>query len=81
MPAPPNNLQDAYLRKLRAIAAQQLASTLKYLEPANALPLWSVTIETKANVDAARSAGSLPSAVNARNYRMETPQGESAAGR
>jgi len=38
---------DEFLKKLRSIQAQHLATTLKYLEPANALPVWSVTVTTK----------------------------------
>jgi hypothetical protein len=39
----------AFNAKLKSLQATQLAATLKYLEPANALPIWPVTIETTDN--------------------------------
>jgi hypothetical protein len=37
--------QASFTAALNDLHARQLAATLKYLEPANALPLWSVTVK------------------------------------
>ncbi|GBF90270.1 hypothetical protein Rsub_02376 [Raphidocelis subcapitata] len=42
-----------FQKNLQSLQAQHLAATLKYLEPANALPIWPVTINTKQGNDSA----------------------------
>ena len=55
--------KEKFLQKLNDLQAQQLAATLKLLSPANALPIWSVTIETKQD-ETKRAKGA-----NSRNIR------------
>jgi len=42
--------QTTFYNKLQSLQAMQQASYLKGLEPANALPIWSVTVNTEDSV-------------------------------
>ena len=59
--------QATFFRKLQAVAARHLAATLRLLEPANSLPVWSVTIDAKAVKPSEESAS------NAANLIAPTP--------